>query len=154
MTDAGFKFVRLDGTMSRNSRSQALSDFKTNPKITVFLISIKSGGVGLNLVTASRAYLLEPYWNPAVEQQAIDRIHRLGQTKPVTTIRLIMKDSIEQNMQERQKYKTALAEKAMDDDGLDDDDDSGSKRKRGKLTDEERSNIALEKLQSLMILFR
>lgn len=140
--------------MSREKRSAAQADFKEDPRVTIFLISIKSGGVGLNLVTGSRAYLLEPYWNPSVEQQAVDRIHRLGQTKNVTTIRFIIKDSIEQNMQTRQKYKTALAEKAMDDDGLEDENEVVSIRRRAGLTAKEKQALVLEKMESLSILFK
>jgi SNF2 family DNA or RNA helicase len=95
LKNEGFKFVKLDGAMSRENRSTSIEKFKNDPSVTIFLISIKAGGVGLNLTTASRVYIVEPYWNPAVEQQAIDRVHRLGQRKPVEVVRLIVEDSIE-----------------------------------------------------------
>jgi len=81
--------------MNDMQRQNAINDFMCNPKISVFLISLKTGGVGLNLVAASRVYLMDPWWNPAVEDQAIDRVHRLGQTKPVQVTKYVMKGSIE-----------------------------------------------------------
>jgi SNF2 family DNA or RNA helicase len=148
---AKFKFVRLDGGMSRTQRSTALNNFKNDPDTKIFLLSIKAGGVGLNLVTASRVYLMEPYWNPAVEQQAIDRVHRLGQTKEVTTVRFIIKNSIEENMQKRQKYKIALAQKAFNEDG---DDDGISDKKKRKRNPKDKETILLQKLESISILFQ
>jgi SNF2 family DNA or RNA helicase len=75
----------------------------------VFLISLKAGGLGLNLTAAEYVFLLDPWWNPAVEQQAIDRAHRIGQTKPVVAYRLIAKDTVEEKVQELQKMKRDLA---------------------------------------------
>ncbi|KAK3808677.1 MAG: SNF2 family N-terminal domain-containing protein [Benniella sp.] len=104
------KFTRLDGTMLRSDRTTALTDFKDKPDIGVILISLKAGGVGLNLTSAQRVYLMDPHWNPAVESQAIDRIHRLGQTKPVDVVRFIIKDSIEENILDLQKRKAELSD--------------------------------------------
>ena len=78
LLEAGLLYVRLDGQMKRFDRASAIDRFKKDPKVKVMLISLKAGGVGLNLTAACRIYLMEPYWNPAVEQQAIDRVHRLG----------------------------------------------------------------------------
>ncbi|KAF9948840.1 hypothetical protein BGZ70_002043 [Mortierella alpina] len=103
-------FTRLDGTMQRNDRTSALTDFKEKPEVSVILISLKAGGVGLNLTSAQRVYLMDPHWNPAVESQAVDRIHRLGQTKPVDVVRFIIKDSIEENILELQKRKAELSD--------------------------------------------
>ncbi|KAF8934716.1 hypothetical protein BGZ58_005472 [Dissophora ornata] len=103
-------FTRLDGTMQRSDRTQALTDFKDKPDVGVILISLKAGGVGLNLTSAQRVYLMDPHWNPAVESQAVDRIHRLGQTKPVDVVRFIIKDSIEENILELQKRKAELSD--------------------------------------------
>ncbi|RKP06182.1 SNF2 family N-terminal domain-containing protein, partial [Thamnocephalis sphaerospora] len=108
--DAHFNFVRLDGTMSKEARGQALQRFRQDSDVTVMLISLRAGGVGLNLTMAQRVYLLDPYWNPAVEQQAIDRIHRLGQQQPVVTMRLLVKDSVEQKIIRLQEYKKRLAD--------------------------------------------
>ncbi|KAG0215198.1 hypothetical protein BGX33_001363 [Mortierella sp. NVP41] len=104
------KFTRLDGTMQRNDRTAAMVNFKERANCSVILISLKAGGVGLNLTSAQRVYLMDPHWNPSVESQAIDRIHRLGQTKPVDVIRFIIKESIEENILELQKRKTELSE--------------------------------------------
>ncbi|KAJ3255193.1 Eukaryotic initiation factor 4A-III [Boothiomyces macroporosus] len=153
LREAGFKCVRLDGAMNRTQRSAAIEAFKNDPETTIFLISIKAGGVGLNLVAATRVYLLEPYWNPAVEQQAIDRVHRLGQTKPVTTIRLIIKNSIEENMQKRQKYKQQLAQKALSEEDKDTSSSDG-KRKRKRIDPLVKENKKIEQMESLSILFR
>ncbi|KAF9438423.1 hypothetical protein BGZ76_007947 [Entomortierella beljakovae] len=104
------KFTRLDGKMQRNERTTAMVRFKERQDIGVILISIKAGGVGLNLTSAQRVYLMDPHWNPSVESQAVDRIHRLGQTKPVDVIRFIIKESIEENILELQKRKSELSD--------------------------------------------
>ncbi|KAE8247792.1 hypothetical protein A4X06_0g4189 [Tilletia controversa] len=106
----GIRYARLDGTMTRVQRSKALEQFKLDPKFEVLLISLRAGGFGLNLVSACRAYLIDPYWNPAVENQGLDRIYRLGQRRPVVLTRFIMKKSIEENMLELQRRKMELAE--------------------------------------------
>ncbi|KAJ3989558.1 SNF2 family N-terminal domain-containing protein [Lentinula detonsa] len=106
---AGIRYDRLDGTMKRDDRSRAMDALKHEPDCEVLLVSLKAGGVGLNLTAAQRVYLMDPYWNPAVENQAVDRIHRLGQTRPVTTVKLIIENSIEARLLEVQKKKTALA---------------------------------------------
>jgi len=105
----GIKYDRLDGTMKRDERTRAMDALKQDPACEVLLVSLKAGGVGLNLTAAQRVYLVDPYWNPAVENQAVDRIHRLGQTKPVTTIKLIIENTIEARLLEVQKKKTELA---------------------------------------------
>ncbi|KAJ3297736.1 hypothetical protein HK104_000147 [Borealophlyctis nickersoniae] len=110
---AGIANVRLDGKMTRLDRQSSMHKFKADPNVLVMLVSLKAGGVGLNLTMASRVYILEPYWNPAVEQQAIDRIHRLGQTRPVTAIRLIVQNTVEQNIVAMQEKKTAIAKQAF-----------------------------------------
>ncbi|KAH9547320.1 hypothetical protein CY35_11G028300 [Sphagnum magellanicum] len=111
LTDAGFHFVRLDGSMTVKKRQVALTAFHskdlTSP--TVFLLSLKAAGVGLNLVAASRVFMLDPWWNPAVEEQAMDRVHRLGQTRDVEVVRLVVSDSIEERILELQDRKRQLA---------------------------------------------
>ncbi|KAF8222127.1 hypothetical protein L208DRAFT_1413871 [Tricholoma matsutake] len=106
---AGIRFDRLDGTMKRDERTKAMDALKHDPSCEVLLVSLKAGGVGLNLTAAQRVYLMDPYWNPAVENQAVDRIHRLGQTRPVTTVKLIIENSIEARLLEVQRKKTELA---------------------------------------------
>ncbi|EGO04472.1 hypothetical protein SERLA73DRAFT_82405 [Serpula lacrymans var. lacrymans S7.3] len=106
---AGIRYDRLDGTMKRDERTRAMEALKHEPGCEVLLVSLKAGGVGLNLTAAQRVYLMDPYWNPAVENQAVDRIHRLGQTRPVTTVKLIIENSIEARLLEVQRKKTELA---------------------------------------------
>ncbi|KAI0830531.1 SNF2 family N-terminal domain-containing protein [Trametes gibbosa] len=106
---ANIRYDRLDGTMKRDERTKAMEALKHDPSCEVLLVSLKAGGVGLNLTAAQRVYLMDPYWNPAVENQAVDRIHRLGQTRPVTTVKLIIENSIEARLLEVQKKKTELA---------------------------------------------
>lgn len=111
---ARIRHAQLDGTMSRSMREQALEKFRTDPGVEVLLVSLRAGGFGLNLVSACRAYLMEPYWNPAVENQGLDRVHRLGQRRPVLTTKFIMSLSIEEQMLELQRRKTELANSVGD----------------------------------------
>ncbi|KAH9944198.1 SNF2 family N-terminal domain-containing protein [Epithele typhae] len=106
---ANIHYERLDGTMKRDERTKAMEALKHDPSCEVLLVSLKAGGVGLNLTAAQRVYLMDPYWNPAVENQAVDRIHRLGQTRPVTTIKLIIENTIEARLLAVQKKKSELA---------------------------------------------
>jgi len=92
------------------NRGDLVRDFQAAPGGAVFLISLKAGGFGLNLTAASYVVLFDPWWNPAVESQAIDRTHRIGQTSKVMAYRLIMRDSIEEKIRMLQKQKAALAE--------------------------------------------
>ena len=82
----------------------------------MFLISLKAGGVGLNLTAADYVYIVDPWWNPAVEQQAIDRTHRIGQTKNIFAYRMICKDTIEDKILQLQEKKRALAKDIISDD--------------------------------------
>ncbi|WFD41741.1 1-phosphatidylinositol 4-kinase [Malassezia psittaci] len=109
LTHAGIRYRQLDGTLSRTQREEALQTFKSDPGVEVFLVSLRAGGFGLNLVSACRAYLLDPYWNPAVENQGLDRIYRLGQVRPVIMTKYIVQQSIEEQMLELQRRKTELA---------------------------------------------
>ena len=98
----------LDGR-TRN-RAERVERFQTDAECGVFLISLKAGGLGLNLTAADYVVLLDPWWNPAVEAQAIDRAHRIGQTRPVFAYRLVAKDTVEERILELQKSKRALAD--------------------------------------------
>ncbi|KAK7061245.1 ATP-dependent helicase rhp16 [Favolaschia claudopus] len=100
---AGFKICRLEGTMSPQARDATIKHFMENVEVTVFLVSLKAGGVALNLTEASRVYLMDSWWNPAV--QAMDRIHRLGQRRPVKAIKLVVEDSIESRIVQLQEKK-------------------------------------------------
>jgi SNF2 family DNA or RNA helicase len=105
---ANIEYVRLDGQMSRIKRNESIQKFKNDPNISVMLISLKAGGLGLTLTVASRVYLFEPHFNPAAENQAIDRVHRLGQNKPVFVYHYIMENTIEENIVDLQNKKRAL----------------------------------------------
>ena len=108
--EKSIRCVRLDGTLSAQSRASVVRVFRTNPGITVLLATITCGGVGLDLTAASRAYILEPQWNPMSESQALDRIHRLGQKNEIQTIRYVMKGSWEEQVLTLQERKQALAD--------------------------------------------
>ena len=90
--------------------------FQEDPECKLFLISLKAGGVGLNLTAADYVFLLDPWWNPAVEAQAIDRTHRIGQTRPVFAYRLIAKDTVEEKVLELQASKRDLADSILSED--------------------------------------
>lgn len=75
-----------------------MSSFRDDPSVKVFLISLKAGGLGLNLTAANKVVLIDPWWNPAQEDQAVDRIHRLGQTRPVEIVRFIARGSLEERI--------------------------------------------------------
>ncbi|KAI5779240.1 SNF2 family N-terminal domain-containing protein [Geopyxis carbonaria] len=111
--EVGVRWVRLDGRLSRAQRNEVMQKFRENMDIEVMLISLAAGGLGLNLTAACRAYVMEPQFNPAAEAQAIDRIHRLGQTREVKCIRFIMEDSFELKILELQKKKNDLANMTM-----------------------------------------
>jgi SNF2 family DNA or RNA helicase len=114
LTAQNFTFVRIDGTMSLPRRRRVLDALATDPTVTILLASIKAAGQGLNLTAASRAFIMEPMWNPAAEQQAVDRIHRLGQTREVLIKRYQMEGSIEGKIVEIQGRKRALAEVSLE----------------------------------------
>ncbi|MEM9884032.1 MAG: DEAD/DEAH box helicase, partial [Planctomycetota bacterium] len=108
LDELGIRYAYLDG-QTRN-RKQVVEQFQEDPDLQVFLISLKAGGVGLNLTAAEYVFILDPWWNPAVEAQAIDRTHRIGQTKPVFAYRMICEDTVEQRIIELQQRKRQLAD--------------------------------------------
>jgi len=112
--ERGWAFEYLDGKSRR--REESIQRFQEEEHVRVFLISLKAGGLGLNLTAADYVYILDPWWNPAVENQAIDRAHRIGQTKSVIAYRLIVKDSVEEKILALQKRKTNLAEALITED--------------------------------------
>ena len=95
------------------NRGALVNEFQQTEGAAIFLISLKAGGFGLNLTAASYVVLFDPWWNPAVEAQAIDRTHRIGQTSKVIAYRLMMKDSIEEKIRALQKTKAALADDVL-----------------------------------------
>lgn len=107
LTRASIPFVRLDGSMAQKARAAVLAEFAASQKGTVLLLSLRAGGVGLNLTMAKRVYMMDPWWSFAVEAQAIDRVHRMGQVDEVKVCRFIVKESVEERMlkiQDRKKF--------------------------------------------------
>ena len=112
LEDREVPYAYLDG-QTRN-RGEIVEHFQTDPDCNIFLISLKAGGVGLNLTAAGYVFLLDPWWNPAVEAQAIDRTHRIGQTQPVFAYRLIARDTVEEKMLELQRSKRQIADAILE----------------------------------------
>ena len=105
----------LDGRTRK--RGERVDRFQQDPDCPLFLISLKAGGLGLNLTAAEYVFLLDPWWNPAVEAQAIDRAHRVGQTKQVFAYRLICTDTVEEKILNLQKQKRELADAILEEKG-------------------------------------
>jgi non-specific serine/threonine protein kinase len=112
----GVKYEYFDGSTSAPDREKAIQSFQNDESQRVFLISLKAGGVGLNLTAADYVYIVDPWWNPAVEQQAIDRTHRIGQDKNIFAYRMICVDTIEDKIIQLQEKKRALAKDLIADD--------------------------------------
>ena len=104
-----WKYSRLTGKTT--NRQEVIREFQEDPDNHIFLISLKAGGVGLNLTSADYVFIIDPWWNPAAENQAINRAHRIGQDKKVFVYRFITEDSIEEKIQTLKSKKSALAEK-------------------------------------------
>ncbi|MED6132923.1 DNA repair protein rad5a [Stylosanthes scabra] len=122
-------FVRLDGTLNQQQREKVIKQFSEDDEILVLLMSLKAGGVGINLTAASNAFVMDPWWNPAVEEQAVMRIHRIGQTKKVAIKRFIVKGTVEERMEAVQARKQRMIS--------------------GALTDQEVRNARIEELKML-----
>ncbi|KAK7735345.1 DNA helicase rad5 [Cytospora paraplurivora] len=107
LSKANMRFLRLDGSIAQKARATVLNDFRETKGFCVLLLSLKAGGVGLNLTSAKRVYMMDPWWSFAVEAQAIDRVHRMGQEDEVKVYRFIVSNSVEERMlrvQERKKF--------------------------------------------------
>jgi len=116
LQEEGIAYEYFDGSTNIADRQKAIDNFQNNDKCRVFLISLKAGGVGLNLTAADYVYIVDPWWNPAVEQQAIDRTHRIGQTKNIFAYRMICIDTIEDKILQLQERKRKLASELISDD--------------------------------------
>ena len=116
LDEMGVKYEYFDGSTTAIDREKAIQSFQNDTTCRVFLISLKAGGVGLNLTAADYVYIVDPWWNPAVEQQAIDRTHRIGQTKNIFAYRMICKDTVEDKILSLQEKKKALAADLITDD--------------------------------------
>jgi SNF2 family DNA or RNA helicase len=110
----GLPYAYLDGRT--RDREKRIDEFRSG-RAPVFLISLKAGGSGLNLTEADYVYVLDPWWNPAVEAQAVDRAHRIGQDRTVMVYRLVAADTIEQKVVALQERKRDLFARVLDDDG-------------------------------------
>ncbi len=113
---AGITYCYLDGKTPMPKRKEQVARFQEDDGIKAFLISLKAGGVGLNLTVADYVYLVDPWWNPAAEQQAIDRAHRIGQTRKVFAYKMICKDSVEERILKLQERKQSLADDLIQED--------------------------------------
>jgi len=109
LADKAVGFVRLDGKTSQSMRKEAVDQFQNDPSVSIFLLSLKAGGTGLNLTAADYVFLVDPWWNPATEQQAIDRTHRIGQVNKVFAYRMICRDSIEEKIIGLQNKKQSVS---------------------------------------------
>lgn len=116
LNEQGITYEYFDGSYSAMQREKAIQEFQQNPECTVFLISLKAGGMGLNLTAADYVYIVDPWWNPAVEQQAIDRTHRIGQTKNIFAYRFICKDTVEEKIMVLKEKKNLLVKDIISDD--------------------------------------
>jgi len=114
LSDNGHTFVRIDGSMSLSQRRKVLDALNTDDNVTILLASIKAAGQGLNLTAASRAFIMEPMWNPAAEAQAVDRIYRIGQKREVIVKRYRIVQSMEDKIVQLQDKKKKLAEMSME----------------------------------------
>lgn len=124
---SGIKCTQLTGSMSIQARDQTIEKFSNDPDCKVFLMSLKAGGVALNLTVASHVFLMDPWWNPAVEQQAQDRIHRLGQYKPIRVVRFVIANTIEERILRLQEKKQLVFEGTV----------GGSSEALGRLTEDD-----------------
>lgn len=124
---SGVKCTQLTGNMSIQARDQTIEKFTNDPDCKVFLMSLKAGGVALNLTVASHVFLMDPWWNPAVEQQAQDRIHRLGQYKPIRVVRFVIANTIEERILRLQEKKQLVFEGTV----------GGSSEALGRLTEDD-----------------
>ncbi|KAL2069667.1 hypothetical protein VTL71DRAFT_14346 [Oculimacula yallundae] len=110
----GFKFTRYDGSMKNDEREASLSRLRNDKNCRILLCSLKCGSLGLNLTAATRVVILEPFWNPFVEEQAIDRVHRLTQKIDVIVYKVTIQDSVEQRILELQEKKRELANQTIE----------------------------------------
>jgi SNF2 family DNA or RNA helicase len=110
------QYRRLDGTMTVHARDKAVRDFNTLPEVSVMIMSLKAASLGLNMVAACHVLLLDLWWNPTTEDQAIDRAHRIGQTRPVSVLRLTVKDTVEDRILALQQKKREMVSSAFGED--------------------------------------
>ncbi|XP_027933632.1 helicase-like transcription factor CHR28 isoform X3 [Vigna unguiculata] len=117
LKNSSIQYRRLDGTMSVSARDKAVKDFNTLPEVSVMIMSLKAASLGLNMVAACHVLMLDLWWNPTTEDQAIDRAHRIGQTRPVTVLRLTVRDTVEDRILALQQKKQKMVASAFGEDG-------------------------------------
>ena len=110
----GWGFKRYDGSMTATQRNDAVMDFTDNRSCKIMLVSLKAGNAGLNLVAASQVIILDPFWNPFIEEQAVDRTHRIGQLRPVKVHRILVANTVEDRIIALQEQKRKLIDGALD----------------------------------------
>ncbi|ROW15882.1 hypothetical protein VPNG_02557 [Cytospora leucostoma] len=115
--DAGINYTRYDGSMKFDARDAAVRSFMSNPDVKIMLVSLTAGNAGLNLTAASQVIILEPFWNPYVEEQAIDRAHRIGQEREVTVHRVLIANTVEDRILRLQEQKKFLVNAALSEKG-------------------------------------
>jgi len=116
MQQRNISYLYLDGSTKAEERSRLVEQFQSTHDEKIFLISLKAGGLGLNLTAADYVYLVDPWWNPAAEQQAIDRTHRIGQQNKVFAYKMICRDSVEEKILSLQQRKKSLADDLISED--------------------------------------
>lgn len=114
LTYRQYTYIRLDGSSKLEDRRDLVHDWQTKPEIFVFLLSTRAGGLGINLTAADTVIFYDSDWNPTIDSQAMDRAHRLGQTRQVTVYRLLVKDTIEERMRDRAKQKEQVQQVVME----------------------------------------
>lgn len=134
-----YKYIRLDGSSKLSDRRDLVHDWQTKPELFVFLLSTRAGGLGINLTAADTVVFYDSDWNPTIDSQAMDRAHRLGQTRQVTVYRLLVRGTIEERMRDRAKQKEHVQQVVME----------------GKATsvgDDKKTNAAIEKKKEVAML--
>lgn len=114
ISDEKWDYQRYDGSMDARQRADAVQYFEDRPSCKVMLVSLKAGNAGLNLTAASQVIILDPFWNPYIEEQAIDRAHRIGQQRPVQVHRIFVEGTVEDRIYELQEKKRDLISSALD----------------------------------------
>ncbi|KAI6362615.1 hypothetical protein MCOR25_006145 [Pyricularia grisea] len=114
--DLGLRVCRYDGSLGRDARDKAVQDFQFNPNATIMLVSLRAGNAGLNLTAASQVIIMDPFWNPYIEMQAVDRAHRMGQLRSVHVQRLVVQETVEDRIIKLQEQKRTLVEAALNGD--------------------------------------
>lgn len=147
----GYSYLRLDGSTNIATRRDLVHSWQTDPSIFVFLLSTRAGGLGINLTAADTVIFYDSDWNPTVDQQAMDRAHRLGQTKQVTVYRLITKNSVEERIMQRAKQKDKI-HKVVIAGGAFKDDDNGIPPMEGDLIEKDEGGKPKDRKEIMSLL--